>query len=215
MSDDEDIAEMAAGTATGAVGAAEGWVYVLELKGGHWYVGYSKDPDTRIASHFLGRGAHWTRLHPPERVVSLQPGDERLENVVTVALMAKHGWRQVRGGKYVTVEMHVPPPPIQKAYAIKPPAPLPAQVDVWVARDHSIVIEKHEVEGPTVWRAKHIRPKGTVSVPRPRLQTHGCADGSSVARGRCQVVGRTVINRRQCVHASHPPLIILFDYIKK
>ena len=69
----------------------QGSVYVLRLQDHCWYVGYSADPETRIASHFLGRGAQWTRLHPPVVVESLQPGDEKLENVVTIALMVKRG----------------------------------------------------------------------------------------------------------------------------
>ncbi len=75
-----------------------GWVYILRLQDSCWYVGFSADPETRIASHFLGRGARWTQLHPPLAVESLQPGDEKLEDVVTIALMAKHGFQLVRGG---------------------------------------------------------------------------------------------------------------------
>ena len=40
-------------------------VYTLELQGGNFYVGYSDDIPKRMAEHFLGRGSHWTRLHPP------------------------------------------------------------------------------------------------------------------------------------------------------
>ena len=36
-------------------------VYVLELEGGRYYVGYTDDVPRRIAEHFLGRGG---RLDP-------------------------------------------------------------------------------------------------------------------------------------------------------
>ena len=67
-----------------------GWVYVLKLQDDCWYVGYSADPETRIACHFLGRGARWTQIHPPIAVESLQPGTKKLEDVITIALMVRH-----------------------------------------------------------------------------------------------------------------------------
>ncbi len=92
-----------------------GFVYVLELEGGNWYVGWSADLHTRIASHFLGAGSKWTQLHRPISVHSVRPGDTMLETCVTVALMCKHGWERVRGGSYCNVEMTKPPACIAKA----------------------------------------------------------------------------------------------------
>ena len=74
----------------------QGVVYVLRLQDGCFYVGWTADVETRIATHFLGRGAQWTRLHPPEGVISVTPGDTTLENTTTIALMAKYGWKLVR-----------------------------------------------------------------------------------------------------------------------
>ena len=39
----------------------EGHVYVLRLGKGKYYVGYSGEIETRIASHFLGNGSLWTK----------------------------------------------------------------------------------------------------------------------------------------------------------
>ena len=83
---------------TTPIAGAIGWVYTLKLQDNCWYAGYSADPETRIASHFLGRGARWTQLHPPISVESLQPGTQKLEDVITIALMVKHGFQQVHGG---------------------------------------------------------------------------------------------------------------------
>ena len=54
----------------------QGHVYILELEGGHFYVGHSMDVETGIAAHFLGNGAGavWTNLHKPLRVLSGHPG---------------------------------------------------------------------------------------------------------------------------------------------
>jgi predicted GIY-YIG superfamily endonuclease len=75
-------------------------VYTLELEGGRYYVGYTDDVPRRIAEHFLGRGSHWTRTHPPVKVLEVVPGNKELENATTIALMCKHGWRNVRGGMW-------------------------------------------------------------------------------------------------------------------
>ena len=93
----------------------QGYVYVLELEGKNWYVGYSQDVQTRIASHFLGVGAKWTQEHKPIAVNSVKPGDTHLETLTTVALMATHGWERVRGGSYCHVKMAKAPACISKA----------------------------------------------------------------------------------------------------
>ena len=92
-----------------------GFVYVLELEGGNYYVGWSGDIQTRIASHFLGAGSKWTQLHKPICVQSVRPGCTMLETCMTVALMCKYGWERVRGGSYCNVEMAKPPACIAKA----------------------------------------------------------------------------------------------------
>jgi predicted GIY-YIG superfamily endonuclease len=90
-------------------------VYVLELEGGHWYVGYSQDIQGRIASHFLGAGSKWTQLHKPISVHMTRAGDTTLENCITIAMMCKYGWEKVRGGSYCNVEMLKQPACIAKA----------------------------------------------------------------------------------------------------
>jgi hypothetical protein len=93
----------------------EGHVYVLKLEGGKFYVGYSREVETRIASHFLGLGAKFTQKYKPLEVVSVKSGDLLLENVTTIALMAVHGWDEVRGGKYCKLAMQSPPASLAKA----------------------------------------------------------------------------------------------------
>jgi len=92
-----------------------GHVYVLELEGGHWYVGWSADIQTRIASHFLGAGAKWTQQFKPLAVHSVRPGDTLLETLTTIAMMCEKGWEKVRGGSYCHVEMPMKPRCIAKA----------------------------------------------------------------------------------------------------
>ena len=98
----------------------EGHVYTLRLEKGKYYVGYSGEIETRIASHFLGNGSMFTKKYKPIEVLSVRPGDVLLENVVTVAMMAKHGFQNVRGGKYCKVDMLAPPATLSKALKYQP-----------------------------------------------------------------------------------------------
>ena len=148
-----------------------GWVYILRLQDSCWYVGFSADPETRIASHFLGRGARWTQLHPPLAVESLQPGDENLENVVTIALMAKHGFQLVRGGRYVAADMPLPPPPIVKAYSIIPSAPVHAETVAEAVCGHSVLVSQLREDGDTAWRAKIAGEKAAKTCPTRGYKT--------------------------------------------
>ena len=66
-------------------------VYTLELDGGNYYVGFTDDIPKRMAEHFLGRGSHWTRLHPPIKVLEVVPGNKELESAKTIALMCRVG----------------------------------------------------------------------------------------------------------------------------
>ena len=102
-------------------------VYTLELEGGHYYVGYSDDVPRRIAEHFLGRGAQWTRIHPPVKVLEVVAGNKELENAKTIALMCRRGWRVVRGGPWVATELKSMPLPLCRVLASKPPRELPEE----------------------------------------------------------------------------------------
>jgi putative endonuclease len=46
------------------------WVYVLECEHGVLYTGVAKDVDARFAAHVDGKGAAFTRLNRPVRVLA-------------------------------------------------------------------------------------------------------------------------------------------------
>ena len=99
----------------------EGWVYTLECEDGVWYVGWTKEPEVRIASQFLGRGCVCTKTHRPVRVAALTKGCKEMENVTTIASMAQKASRDVRGGNYLSLYMKTPPYALQKALSLRPP----------------------------------------------------------------------------------------------
>lgn len=87
------------------------WFYVLELAAGHYYAGISNNILRRERQHRNGNGAAWTKLHPPIRLLFQRERDvaddreaEQIENEMTVRLMAEHGWRNVRGGFFCSLE---------------------------------------------------------------------------------------------------------------
>jgi len=45
------------------------WLYMLECKGGGIYIGIALDVDQRFEQHASGKGARYTRLNPPLRII--------------------------------------------------------------------------------------------------------------------------------------------------
>lgn len=48
------------------------YLYLLDCTGGGVYVGIAKDVDARYAEHLAGRGALYTRLHRPLRILAVK-----------------------------------------------------------------------------------------------------------------------------------------------
>ena len=88
-----------------------GQLYVLKLRGGKWYVGYTdRSSMDRITEHIEKKGAKWTKAHPPLKKGYLHnfttPGKTREdEDKRTLYLMKQHGIENVRGGSWCMVKM--------------------------------------------------------------------------------------------------------------
>ncbi|HVJ62532.1 MAG TPA: GIY-YIG nuclease family protein [Tahibacter sp.] len=46
------------------------FVYLIECAGGSIYTGIAIDVDARYAAHANGKGAKYTRAHPPQRLLA-------------------------------------------------------------------------------------------------------------------------------------------------
>ena len=77
--------------------------YVLELADSCWYVGRSKQINTRMWQHWTGRGAKWLKFHPPLRVAAIYSGDK--ERQVTLQYIKTYGLDRVRGGPWCAVDL--------------------------------------------------------------------------------------------------------------
>jgi putative endonuclease len=53
------------------------WVYVLACRGERLYCGVSPDVEARLRAHAAGRGAKFTRAHPPERLLAARALPDR------------------------------------------------------------------------------------------------------------------------------------------
>lgn len=50
--------------------AAPWMLYLLECRGGSYYAGITKDLPGRFSAHLAGKGARYTRAHPPLRILA-------------------------------------------------------------------------------------------------------------------------------------------------
>jgi predicted GIY-YIG superfamily endonuclease len=78
---------------------------VLKLENDNYYVGITYNLNLRMAQHWTGQGAKWTKLHKPisiEKVI--YPASIEIENQTTLELMNVYGKEKVRGGKYCKVD---------------------------------------------------------------------------------------------------------------
>lgn len=73
-------------------------VYVLKCEDDCYYVGITLNLNQRLAQHWSGSGAKWTKLHKPIKVLYVTyQGDEQ---AITNEMIRQHGAEVVRGGNH-------------------------------------------------------------------------------------------------------------------
>ena len=55
------------------------YVYVILCEDGTFYTGYTKDLDRRMKLHMEGKGARYTKMHLPEKLVHFEEFNSRAE----------------------------------------------------------------------------------------------------------------------------------------
>lgn len=72
--------------------AVPSWfVYLIECRGGSIYTGIAIDVAARYAAHASGKGARYTRAHPPERLLAAIEYSDR-----SSALKAEYRVKQLK-----------------------------------------------------------------------------------------------------------------------
>ena len=73
-------------------------IYVLECEDGNYYVGKTSNGEKRLNQHIKGRGAEWTKMHKPKKIVQYYTNaTDADERKVTDQMIKKYGARKVRG----------------------------------------------------------------------------------------------------------------------
>lgn len=70
---------------------ARWFLYVIECEDGSLYTGIAIDPHARFAAHAAGKGARYTRSHPPRRLLLTLAFDDR-----SSALKAEYRVKRLR-----------------------------------------------------------------------------------------------------------------------
>jgi putative endonuclease len=69
---------------------SDGWyLYLLRCMDGSYYAGIATDVDRRFREHVAGKGAKYTRSHPPEQVLASRAYPDRGS-----ALRAEHALKR-------------------------------------------------------------------------------------------------------------------------
>jgi putative endonuclease len=55
------------------------YVYVILCEGNNFYTGYTKNLNTRLRLHLRGKGARYTRMHRPQKLVHAEEYSTRSE----------------------------------------------------------------------------------------------------------------------------------------
>jgi len=66
------------------------FVYLIECQDGSIYTGTAVDVAARYAQHVAGKGARYTRSHPPQRLLGVLPQTDR-----SAALKAEYAIKQL------------------------------------------------------------------------------------------------------------------------
>ena len=79
------------------------WAYVVECRNGKLYPGISADPEARFQEHLSGRGALFTRIHKPKRLLWKEEYPDRSAamrvetHLKTISRWEKLVWLHERG----------------------------------------------------------------------------------------------------------------------
>ena len=89
-------------------------VYILQVRGGGYYVGSTPDLERRIAQHHRGIGSKWTASRRPVRVVYVQEFPSLRE--AFEAERQLKGWRREKKAALIRGDWHALPS-LAKSYA--------------------------------------------------------------------------------------------------
>jgi len=83
-----------------------GYVYVLRLEDGCWYVGHAMNLRNAIKQHFIkGNRVQWTTRHKPITLQTYMPANIQTKLAITTDLIRLYGLDKVRGSYPFSAEV--------------------------------------------------------------------------------------------------------------
>jgi putative endonuclease len=80
------------------------WLYMIECRGGGIYTGIAIDVDLRYEKHASGRGARYTPINPPVRLLCRHPFSDRQSaaraEYVIKRLSSERKWAMATSGSF-------------------------------------------------------------------------------------------------------------------
>ena len=70
------------------------YVYIILCEQNYLYTGIAKNPDERFAQHLSGKGAKFTRINKPIKIVHLEKCDSRSEALKREAAIKRMSKKQ-------------------------------------------------------------------------------------------------------------------------
>lgn len=89
------------------------YIYVWELEGGKYYIGYSENLSVRLEQHTSGEGAIWTKKYKPLSIIEIIRGGKDVEKSKTLEYMKLKGFDNVRGSGWCKIDYTSIPPMVQ------------------------------------------------------------------------------------------------------
>jgi len=81
-------------------------IYILECEQQKYYVGKSKYFENRFTEHLTNKGAEWTKIYKPIKVIEQYDNcDDYDEDKYTIKAMATYGIGNVRGGSFTKIKL--------------------------------------------------------------------------------------------------------------
>jgi predicted GIY-YIG superfamily endonuclease len=90
------------------------YVYVWELEGGKYYVGWTENLSRRLDEHMNEEGSIWTKKYRPISVVEIVRGDKQVEKMKTLQYMKEKGFENVRGSIWCLINYKIVPMEVQR-----------------------------------------------------------------------------------------------------
>jgi putative endonuclease len=78
------------------------YCYIVECVDGTYYTGWTTDPERRLAMHNKGRGAKYTKMRLPVKLVYVEEQTDRksaMKRELAIKKMRKDGKMKLIGGK--------------------------------------------------------------------------------------------------------------------